>query len=369
MHALIALCFWTSSPQDPDRSRPEKAGEKFLEFWLREDPFSYAQAQAEVELLGKFCCTEEFNRRLEKRTEEDRKWAEEARVLSSRIQVIRTVEPSDGTATVDALRKLRRKKRDWNTDRFEEVAETLLYRLTMTKEGELWRVQELRRECSICRGGGVCRDCQGTGQVYGQACYSCGGDKNCRECRGEKLQADNLKDFRMRFVIPEKELIHSSDLSTPRSAAQCYVDFLRRKDVEMSRRIQKFVEGVVAQLELFLVADLAKSVREGWAQDCEDGKRRYAEIERKIESIEEVGEEAFIVVVTTGGDQDARQRLVLKKNGESWLVDAVQLSCWSCAATGSCRACQGTGRSGEYDCFGCEGKKVCTFCMGKGWRD
>ena len=60
-----------------------------------------------------------------------------------------------------------------------------------------------------------------------------------------------------------------------------------------------------------------------------------------------------------------KERLVLEKVGDEWLIDKFQRECWHCKGQGTCGSCKGTGKAGGQDCFSCGGKKVCSGCKGE----
>lgn len=363
-----------SCPQDPDRSTPEKTTENFLAFGqkLQQDDGDWKKIMVEIQTLGDFCRTDEYKARLAKRNEEAMKRLEDRKILSSKNEILKTTAEKDGGVTVEAVQKLKRRERNFETGKVEETETALPHRLILTPTGKVWQIREYYRSCGQCGGQGQCESCKGTGEAFEQKCYACDGRKVCKECQGEKLKREDFAEAQFQLITAEAEPSFSTDLSSPKAAAQAYVDLLLRQGLEVSRRLRAWIESILTQFRHYFVPDLVKKVEEAVAKDIEAGKKRFREDRPKLESVEEKGETAYALVLTQvdfGEPTERKQRIVFRRVGGKWLVNAEQNPCMHCQGSGRCGACQGSGKFGDGNCFGCEGMKTCKRCEGNGWMD
>ncbi|MBI2900473.1 MAG: hypothetical protein HYY17_09815 [Planctomycetes bacterium] len=370
-------------PQDPDRSAPEKTFEGFTAFWEELSPEKwFFDLLGTLDDLGKFSRTDEFSARRDKDRGEFLKWMEDSKMLSSRYEIAKRSEGKEGRIVLDSVQKVRRKKRDFEKNKIEEVDQELPHRHVFRRVGETWLVEEVYKPCSACDGRGACGTCKGTGTAHDRACFACEGKKSCKYCGGEKLKKEELAKGGLELVVPDTETKYSTDLSSPKAAAQTLLDLSLRTAVEYSVRIRGFIERILKRFRLFVVPELVKKIEDELARETEAGKKRFREDRPRIDSVEEKGDRALVVIVTIGNwgrlirskegendRQEHRARHVLRKVGDRWLADAEQYPCWNCKGKGDCSACGGSGKTSDRECWGCKGTKKCSQCKGEGWAD
>ncbi len=366
--AWLAFC----SPQDPDRSTPEKTCDAFFTLGQKfeEEGNVWIKIMGEIDALADFCRTEEYKAKSAKKNEEWQRMSESSKTLSAKQEILSKTEGKDGSVTVEVKQTFKRSRKSPDNEKPEESDDVRTNRIVLQKVGANWLVHEIYRPCFACNGAGTCAYCQGTGKAGDQDCGSCEGKKQCKECKGEKLKKEDFADAKLQLVVADAEPKYSTDLSTSKAAAQTYVDLLTRQGVEMAKKLRAYMDGMVTKMKDFFTPEVMKSIDAAMARAVEEGKKRFKEDQAKLESVEEKGEVAYVTLVTKvdwGEQKERKQRMVFKKVGEKWLVDGEQNPCWGCQGSGKCGSCQGSGKVGETDCFGCEGKKICNPCAGNGW--
>ena len=355
--------------QAPDRSTPEKTYEAFSAFWssLSNDAGDHwLKLSEDVESLGDGQQTVEFRARAAKRRKDLRQMMDDSRVLSSKHAIAKKTEDEDGSVAIDGVNNVRRRRRDLENQKVEEIDEALPNRIVLVKSGGLWLVREIYRSCLMCGAKGVCANCEGTGAIGEEKCFACEGQRSCKTCAGSKLVKEDLGAAGMELTLADAPKV-SADLSTPKAAAQAYADLALLRTIRLSEGMQKFVDGVMAKFRLFIAPDTLKTVEDAVARTLEAGRARAKEGGPKVESVTEKGDVAHAVIVERGGENARRQRVVFRKVGDKWLVDAEEHPCW--CKEGKCGACEGAGVVEGEPCTGCAGTKVCATCKGQGWVD
>jgi hypothetical protein len=355
--------------QDPDRSTPEKTYEHFTAFWssLSNDAGDHwMKLTEEIEALGDAHQTVEFRARAAKRRKDLRAMMDDSRVVSSKHSIAKKAENADGSVTLEGVNHVRRKRRDFETEKVEEIDEALPHRLVLVKSGAAWLVREIYRSCLMCGAKGVCANCDGTGAMGEEKCPGCEGQKTCKTCSGSRLVREDLAAAGMDLTVADAPKV-TSDLATPKAAAQAYSELAFVRTIRLSQGMQKFIEGVMANFRLLLAPEVLQSIEDAVAKAVEAGRARGKEGGPRVESVEEKGERAFAILVERGGDNARRQRIVFRKVGDKWLVDAEEHPCW--CKEGKCTACDGAGTIDGEKCAGCAGTKVCAGCKGEGWVD
>lgn len=371
--SLFALCP-PPMPAEPDLSSPEKAAEGFAKFWLglqyQGNPFRDAMLKAET--VGKECFTDKARDKLEKKAKQSREFMEANKTLEWSLKTQGITDNADGTKAVDVRVTRTRNKKNWKTKAVEKVTEDLLHRFVMEKVGDKWMVKELYRPCFMCQGKGVCGSCKGAGQMGGRDCFSCKGGKTCKSCQGKKVRKENMK---MDMDLTKTSVAFKPDLSSAAAAAKTYLSLTKHKEQVLTDTMRKVVEEVLANAKKYFTPALMKTIEASMEQAKAKGKkRRAAKNAAKVESVEEEGDTAHAVISepsSFGKGTARKKRLVLKKSGDKWLVDAVQSQCWGCKGVGKCRNCKGTGvmeQSGNK-CWGCKGEGKCRTCKGSGWYE
>lgn len=366
--AWLAFC----PAQDPDRSTPEKTCDAFFALGQKfeEDGNAWFKIVREVDTLADFCRTEEFKAKAAKKNEEWEKMSASSKTLSAKQEIVSKTEEKDGSVSVEVKQTFKRSRKSPDSEKPEESEDIRTNRIVLQKVGANWLVHELYRPCFMCNSAGTCSYCQGTGKSGDQDCTFCEGKKQCKECKGEKMKKEDFTDVKLQLIIAEGEFKYSTDLSSPKAAAQTYVDLLTRQGIEMGTKLKAYMDGMVVKMKDFFTPEVLKSVDAAMANAVEQGKKRFKEDQAKLDSVEEKGDAAYATVVTKvdwGEQKERKQRMVFKKVGDKWLVDGEQNPCWGCQGSGKCGSCQGTGKAGETDCYGCQGKKGCTSCNGAGW--
>ena len=139
----------------------------------------------------------------------------------------------------------------------------------------------------------------------------------------------------------------------------------------MGRRLIGWIRESLEQGRFYFTPGLMKRIDESIEKSIEAGKERFTDSRPRVDSVETEGDKARAVVVfppRSEKGRERRERIILAKTGDKWLVDDVQMTCWNCQATGKCGPCKGTGKFGETNCFNCKGKKTCQTCGGAGWK-
>lgn len=370
MNTLILLCLSLVPAQDPDRSTPEKAFDSFIAFWqkVQEGSDVWEKLMTESEALGEFVRTDELKAKRKKQAEEAKKASEDWKTLSTNMVRTGTTENKDGTVTVEAKKTVKRRQKDFQSGKIEEIEESTPHRYVMEKSGANWYVKQIFNACWSCKGEGLCGSCKGTGKFGDNPCYACEGGKTCKSCKGEKLTEEKIAEGAPDFTIPDSEPKYSEDLSSAKAAAQTLADLKLHQDVLATQILRKFIDEALAGLHLYFHPTISKQVDEMFAKGVEEGKRRFREERPTVASVEEKGDVAYVQLKTKKDDEFA-PRYVLKKVGAKWLLDAEQRKCYACKGSGTCEGCKGTGKSGEMDCYSCNGGKKCAPCKGEGWQD
>lgn len=361
----LALAWVALFPaQDPDRSTPEKAFESFVAFWDQlkgEDVWE--KLWIETEALADPFLTDEYKAKRKKIREESKQNAEDWKTLSTSWKISGKVENKDGSVTVEAVQTSKRRQKNFQTQKVEEVEEQMRHQYVFEKSGSVWLVRQIFNACWMCKGEGTCSACKGTGKFGDMECYGCKGSKTCEQCKGEKMKEEKIAEGAPTFMIPDSEPAYSQDLSTPKSAAQAIADLKLRQDVLGTKHVREFVDRVLGNFPKFFTATIAKAVSDLMGKAVEDGKKRFRDERPAVDTVEEKGD---VVTVTLKNVQEYAPRYVLKKVGGKWLIDAEQSRCYSCKGTGTCQACGGTGKKDGDTCYSCQGGK-CIGCKGQGW--
>lgn len=367
---LWLLCV---APQDPDRSTPEKAFENFIAFWsrIRDEGELWMKMMSEIDAMAEFSRTEAFKKKKADQNAEMSKSREEWKTPPSTYSIASKAEQKDGTVVLEITEKARRKKTNFETHKVEEYEESLQHRYAFQKVGAHWLVREIWRACFGCSGKGVCLSCEGTGKSEEEECWACKGAKKCESCKGEKLVKEDLEDANIPLLIADAEPTFSTDLSSPKAAAQTLADLATRQALHQSKMLRKFVDDVITHFRVYLIPDLVKKIEDTVAKAVENGKQAYQNDRPRAGAIEEEGDTAYVVIISTfsmmGEKREQKERFVLKNTGNQWLVDGVQMSCWGCEGSGKCGSCKGEGKMNDQECFACNGKKSCGQCKGSGW--
>jgi hypothetical protein len=274
---------------------------------------------------------------------------------------------TDGSVIIESKQTLRRRRGS------EESEVTLSHQLVMIRIEGAWLVRELRVACPICLGSGNCTLCGGSGARGEKACLGCLGQKACSACRGEKRVLENLAAFAYPLKFAEPEAKFESDLSTPAAAARTFADSVARRELAESAKLKEFLEATIADLRKHMAPEVVGSVEKALTRQVEEGKQRFKDGRPRVASVSESGETAQAVISQTaenaGEPYQLRRRILLKKIGAEWRVDAEQGMCFACETTGKCVTCRGAGKFEEKDCGACGGSGKCRFCKGVGWME
>lgn len=370
MISTLLACLVLS--QDPDRSTPEKAIRSFHEFWqsVQNEDAALEASMEETEALGDFARTEEYKKRRTMKREERKASRAQYKMLSSTLEISKSTEDKDGSVTVEAVERRRVRRLDPETNKPVEKDETGLRKAVFEKSGGSWFVRELYRDCYLCLGAGQCSYCEGKGKQGEEDCWSCQGKKICSSCKGEKFTRDTPDEFVPDYLIADPEPAFSKDLSSPKAAAQTLADLNAKAGLSMTRSLREFIDRIMRKIRLYFAASVVKKMEDNFRKAEEAGAKRFKDQRPRVGEVEEKGDVAYVVILSgPTGEAEMRDRYVLKRVGNQWLVDAAQYRCWSCEASGKCGTCKGTGQQEGMKCYGCNGEKSCGICKGQGWID
>ncbi len=321
-----------------------------------------------------------------------------AQILDLTFKLGARQENKDGSVSVEILVTSKQEKRGGGTE-----TDHRKYAATFVKAGEEWRARDLYEPCRWCSSTGTCKDCKGSGKCRecggkpakennrcdnckegspckdcvcdgcegSKACGNCRGSKACRNCKGKgvRLLPPGGRRKPSMELAPEGQTF-STDLSTPESTARSYIDSGLQQDSMSSAAVLHWEEERRKKLEPYFHAGRNAKLRSVIEEKTRPARKNFLEKEKRFQPgpVNTEGDTARVIVeLKRGADGRGRwekNRLLMTRVNDTWLISAVQSGCRSCDQTGKCPSC-----GGSDSCSACDDSKRCNKCDGKGWED